>query len=138
MFDHILLCVLNDADGKIRRFHALKSEWGYEKLISLDTFNDASNGLLVEDCCAFGVDIFVMKYNEGKGEIFSLVKQPKDNIFAWKIPKISLPHSSPESNVFAVENYSWYEIVLFSRIILRTCICSMYIFKCIYLSGGYA
>ncbi|XP_022146379.1 ubiquitin carboxyl-terminal hydrolase 12-like [Momordica charantia] len=48
-------------DGIVRRFHAIKTEWGFEKLISLDTFNDSSNGFLVDDCCAFGVDVVVMK-----------------------------------------------------------------------------
>ncbi|CAK9311448.1 unnamed protein product [Citrullus colocynthis] len=67
-------------DGKIRRFHAMKTEWGFEKLVSLKTFNDASNGLLVDDCCVFGVDIFVKKYDDGKGE---------------------------ESDPFTVESYRW-------------------------------
>lgn len=49
----------------------MKKEWGFEKLLSLDTFNDASNGLLVDDCCAFGVDVILMKSKDGNGEVIS-------------------------------------------------------------------
>uniref|UniRef100_A0A9I9EHU5 MATH domain-containing protein n=1 Tax=Cucumis melo TaxID=3656 RepID=A0A9I9EHU5_CUCME len=68
IYDNLKDKYLTVQDGKIRCFHAMKTEWGFEKLVSLDTFNDASNGLLVDDCCVFGVDIFVMKCNDRKGE----------------------------------------------------------------------
>ncbi|KAL0541695.1 hypothetical protein IC582_021750 [Cucumis melo] len=56
-------------DEKMRQFSATKREWGIEKLLPLNTFSDASNGFLVDDCCVFGVDIFVMNCNVEKGEI---------------------------------------------------------------------
>lgn len=35
-----------NSDGKMRRFSAMKTEWGFEKLISLDTFNDSFKWVL--------------------------------------------------------------------------------------------
>ncbi|KAL2925653.1 Ubiquitin carboxyl-terminal hydrolase 12 [Bienertia sinuspersici] len=42
-----------------KRFHALKTKWGISKLLPLETFADASNGFLDNDCCSFGGEIFV-------------------------------------------------------------------------------
>ncbi|XP_059461997.1 uncharacterized protein LOC132190991 [Corylus avellana] len=47
-----------DANGRVvRRFHKLKTEWGIDQLLFHDTFNDLSNGYLVDDICVFGVEI---------------------------------------------------------------------------------
>ncbi|XP_022146385.1 uncharacterized protein LOC111015613 [Momordica charantia] len=96
-------------DGKFRRFHSMKTEWGFEKLIPLEYFNDASNGLLVGDCCAFGVDIFVKKCDGGKGEDFSITKQPKDNKYTWKINNFpQIPDENfYQSDPFTINNYNW-------------------------------
>ncbi|XP_022146382.1 uncharacterized protein LOC111015610 [Momordica charantia] len=88
VYDNLRDNYLAVLDGKVRRFHAMKKEWGFEKLVSLETFNDSSNGFLVDDCCAFGVDIFVMKC-DGKGEALSLIKQPKNNKYTWKTNNFS-------------------------------------------------
>ncbi|KAF2294675.1 hypothetical protein GH714_014854 [Hevea brasiliensis] len=53
--------VVQDAKGKVRRFRGAKTEWGFDKLVSLSAFNDASNGYLVDDCCIFGAEIFVIE-----------------------------------------------------------------------------
>ncbi|XP_022146377.1 uncharacterized protein LOC111015606 [Momordica charantia] len=78
VYDYLRDKYLAVQDGKIRRFHAPKTEWGFEKLISLDNFSNPSNGFLVDDCCAFGVDIIVMKC-DGKGE--------RATIGGWLYPK---------------------------------------------------
>lgn len=102
-------------DGKIRHFHAMETEWGFEKLVSLKTFNDTSNGFLVDDCCVFGVDIFVKKCDDGKGEVLSLINQPKYNKYTWKINNFSTLDSTwKESDPFTVESYRW-KIRLFPR-----------------------
>lgn len=51
------ICVCADANGTVRRFHELKREWGFSRLISLDTFKEASNGYLVDDSCIFGAEV---------------------------------------------------------------------------------
>ncbi|XP_038874970.1 uncharacterized protein LOC120067490 [Benincasa hispida] len=102
-------------DGKVRCFHAIKKEWGFEKLVSLDTFNDTSNGLLVDDCCAFGVDVIVMKSYDGNNEILSLIKQLKNYKYTWKINNFSqLSKNVYESDPFTVDNYTW-KIELYPR-----------------------
>ncbi|KAG5608559.1 hypothetical protein H5410_019840 [Solanum commersonii] len=53
--------------GMDRRFRNIKTEWGFSKCISHKTFNDPSNGYLVDDKCIFGVDVYVIK-NQGIGE----------------------------------------------------------------------
>uniref|UniRef100_A0A0A0KRR8 MATH domain-containing protein n=1 Tax=Cucumis sativus TaxID=3659 RepID=A0A0A0KRR8_CUCSA len=94
-------------DGKTKCFHAMKTEWGFENLVSLDTFNVPSNGFLVDDYCAFGVDVFIMKF-DGKGEILSSINQPENYKFTWKFKDFSqLRQNRYESNAFTVENYRW-------------------------------
>ncbi|XP_029127063.1 ubiquitin carboxyl-terminal hydrolase 13 isoform X2 [Cajanus cajan] len=48
-------------DTNVRRFHVLKTEWGIAKFVDIDTFNDPSNGYLMDDTCVFGVEVFVVK-----------------------------------------------------------------------------
>ncbi|KAL3641551.1 hypothetical protein CASFOL_012366 [Castilleja foliolosa] len=49
--------------GRARRFHALKTEWGFEKFISKKNLTDPSNGYIVDDKCVLGAEVFV---NENK------------------------------------------------------------------------
>ncbi|KAF2294674.1 hypothetical protein GH714_014832 [Hevea brasiliensis] len=81
--------VVQDAKGKVRRFRGAKTEWGFDKLVSLSAFNDASNGYLVDDCCIFGAEIFVIERTT-KGECVSIVKElANSNTYTWKIQKFS-------------------------------------------------
>ncbi|KAJ6871886.1 hypothetical protein NC651_031079 [Populus alba x Populus x berolinensis] len=34
---------VQESDGPVKRFHEMKTEWGFDQLLSLETFNDASN-----------------------------------------------------------------------------------------------
>ena len=67
-----------DADGTIRKFHDMKTEWGFAKNFPLDTFNDVSHGYLVNDCCVFGVEVFVHK-RSNKRECVSVKDLDKPN-----------------------------------------------------------
>ncbi|KAK9265675.1 hypothetical protein L1049_012563 [Liquidambar formosana] len=66
---------VQDADGKVRRFHKTKPEYGFSRLISLTAFHNASNGYLVEDSCVFGAEVFVIK-NKSKAERLTMIKDP--------------------------------------------------------------
>ncbi|XP_021625080.1 MATH domain and coiled-coil domain-containing protein At3g58250 [Manihot esculenta] len=46
----------------MRRYHSLKTENGFDQLISLKMFNDSSNGYLFDDCCSLGAEVHVIKY----------------------------------------------------------------------------
>uniref|UniRef100_A0A5B7ADG4 MATH domain-containing protein n=1 Tax=Davidia involucrata TaxID=16924 RepID=A0A5B7ADG4_DAVIN len=98
VFDHIRdkYLTVQDGDGSIRRFHGMKTEWGFDQLLSLDTFKDASNGYFLDDSCVFGAEVFVIKY-AGRGECLSMIKQPNGNIYTWKV-----------RNFAAVSNESLY------------------------------
>ncbi|KAF4381088.1 hypothetical protein F8388_012010 [Cannabis sativa] len=43
-----------------RRFHKIKKEWGFDKIESLESFKNVSNGYLHNDCCVFGAEVFII------------------------------------------------------------------------------
>ncbi|KAI8024627.1 Ubiquitin carboxyl-terminal hydrolase 12 [Camellia lanceoleosa] len=109
VFDHIRdkYLAIQDAEGEIKRFHRMKTEWGFDQLLPLDTFTDPSNGYLLDDCCVFGVEVFVIKYN-GKGECASMMKDPVKNTFTWNISKFSaIDKDFLFSEEFVVGGHKW-------------------------------
>ena len=82
-------------------------EYGFPRLLPLSTFTNPSNGYLVDDCCAFGVELLVIKAS-GKGETFSILKEPKVGIFTWKLENFStLSNMSYNSEVFTAGHCQW-------------------------------
>ncbi|XP_058189030.1 MATH domain and coiled-coil domain-containing protein At3g58400-like [Rhododendron vialii] len=77
-----------DGHGGMVRFHGMKTEHGFARLLSLENFSNASNGYLVDDSCIFGAEIFVIK-STGNGECVSVVKTGDDNFHSWKLEKFS-------------------------------------------------
>lgn len=81
------MCVFiceDDLVHQIQRFHRPKKECGFERLISLDTFNAATNGYLVGDSCVFGVEVYDVKYT-GIGEALKMIENPQEVTFEWKV-----------------------------------------------------
>ena len=77
-------------------------------MLPLSTFNNASNGYLIGDSCVFGVEVFVIK-NEGKGEHFSMIKDPSDGTFTWEVQKFSeLTAEFYYSQVYLAARHKWY------------------------------
>ncbi|XAR58460.1 Ubiquitinyl hydrolase 1 [Bertholletia excelsa] len=92
---------------QIRRFHAMKSDWGIGKFIDLETFEDPSNGYLVDDACVFGVELFVIKQTS-KGELLSVLKEAVTGEYSWKIKSFSIRTIEwYESDPFTVGDYKW-------------------------------
>ncbi|KAI8024625.1 Ubiquitin carboxyl-terminal hydrolase 13 [Camellia lanceoleosa] len=109
VYDHIRdkYLTVQDAEGGIRRFHRMKTEWGFDELVLLNTLNDASNGYLFEDCCVFGAEIFVIKHS-GKGECISMIKDPLKGTYTWKIDKFSeIVYENVLSEEFVVGGHKW-------------------------------
>lgn len=101
---------VEDAGEKPRRFHAMNSQCGFSRLISLDEFNDMSNGYLFEDSCVFGAEIFVIK-NSGEGQRVSFIKDPKNKCFTWKIDNFSaITANHLFSDRFTVGEQEWYVV----------------------------
>ncbi|KAF2282782.1 hypothetical protein GH714_043078 [Hevea brasiliensis] len=100
--------VVQDAKEKIRRFRGAKIKRGFDKLVSLNAFNEASNGYLVDDCCILGAEIFVIE-RTGKGECVSIVKELANcNAYTWKIQKFSdWNQEYYKSQVFVIGGYRW-------------------------------
>ena len=77
-----LLVILDnlDANERVKRFHNLKTEWGFARLLSHDILNDSSNGYLLDDTCVFGVEVLFIK-STCKGESLSMINEPQRNYF---------------------------------------------------------
>ena len=100
---------MNDAEGGIRRFHRITTEWGFDNFLPIKTFKDASNGYLLGDCCLFEAEVFVIKHN-GKGECLSMIKNSRNNTFTWKIEKFSAVVDKEVicSDEFVIGDHKWY------------------------------
>ncbi|XP_059654708.1 MATH domain and coiled-coil domain-containing protein At3g58410-like [Cornus florida] len=58
VFDHLRDKYLTIEDAEpVRRFHGNKTEWGFEKFLSLKKFQNPSNGYLINDTCVFGAEV---------------------------------------------------------------------------------
>ncbi|GKU86892.1 hypothetical protein SLEP1_g1365 [Rubroshorea leprosula] len=102
--------VFEDPKAKARRFHAMKTEWGFSKLLSHKDFADACNGCLVGDTCVFGAEMYVENENHfGVGECLSMLNT-KDEGLTWKIDNFSLLDELEEvikSTVFTAGGLNW-------------------------------
>ncbi|KAJ0092090.1 hypothetical protein Patl1_27031 [Pistacia atlantica] len=43
-------------DGRVGRYHAMKTKWGITKCIDLKSFHDPLKGYLIDDTCVFGAE----------------------------------------------------------------------------------
>ncbi|KAI3459811.1 hypothetical protein Pfo_016474 [Paulownia fortunei] len=92
--------------GKMRRFHAMKPEWGFSKLISKKSLTDESNGYLVDDNCVFGAEVFVIK-SQQVIERLSLMKVTCPYKRDWKISEFSKLKDVWTSEVFSSGDHQW-------------------------------
>ncbi|KDP47131.1 hypothetical protein JCGZ_22127 [Jatropha curcas] len=100
-------------DGKetARRFRGMKTEWGFDQFMSRDAFHDASNGYLIDDCCVFGAEVYIMEKCTCKGECMSIVKELANNTFTWIVQSWQSKESH-RSEVFDIGGYKW-KLVLY-------------------------
>ncbi|KVH89716.1 MATH-like protein [Cynara cardunculus var. scolymus] len=107
---------LEDAMSKGRRFHRLRTEWGFDRFIDLKEFSDSSNGYLLEDDCVFGAEVFVCKErSKGKTECLSMVKDAVAFKNTWKISSYTkiMNTDSESSNIFIVGGDHKWKIKLY-------------------------
>ncbi|GMN21841.1 hypothetical protein TIFTF001_043397 [Ficus carica] len=91
----------------VLRFHSMKTNWGIPKFIDLETFNDRSNGYLVDGTCTFGAEVFVVK-NTFKGERLSAIDEPVTCTYTWKINSFSsMTRDNYPSDTFVGGDYEW-------------------------------
>lgn len=111
VYDHIHnnYITFQDGDGKRTRFHEKMIKWGFSKLISLDSFTDARNGLLIHDSCVFGAEIFAVPKYAGKDQCLSLIKPPTVvNTHTWTIENFSaITEKELYSDDFKIGKVNW-------------------------------
>ncbi|KAM3733229.1 hypothetical protein ACB098_11G119200 [Castanea mollissima] len=113
LFDQIQdkFLTIHDADGVTRRFHDIKTEWRFHKFLSLKSFEDISQGYLVNDYCVFGAELFVHERN-AKQEFLTMIKEPLNRTMTWKIKNFStLDQESYYSQIFQVGDVKWKLLV---------------------------
>ncbi|XP_056690590.1 uncharacterized protein [Spinacia oleracea] len=107
-------------DIRDKRFHTLKSTFGIPKFLPLSSFTDASNGFLVDDCCAFGVEVLVrsgqqvkgsvvsgLEAKQVKGSIVSSLEDKCDRTYTWRIEHFSNLKNPSYSPEFCLGEWSW-------------------------------
>ncbi|KAM7502427.1 hypothetical protein LguiB_001331 [Lonicera macranthoides] len=89
------------ADGKIRRFHSTKTEWGFDRFLRLQTLTDPSNGYILDDFCIFGAKVFVVKHSGLTDAV---------NPYIWKVENFSTikDYECYYSKNFVAGGYSRY------------------------------
>ncbi|WCJ17794.1 TRAF-like family protein [Euphorbia peplus] len=98
---------VQDAKGRVSRFRGMKKEWGFDQLVPLHVFNDASNGYLINDCCVFGAEVFVLE-GSSKGKCAS-AKELDRNSYTWKIENVaSMEEETYNSEEFVIGGLLWY------------------------------
>ncbi|KAG5380679.1 hypothetical protein IGI04_028521, partial [Brassica rapa subsp. trilocularis] len=95
-------------DLEVRRFNALKTVWGLQQFLPLDTFNDLKNGYIFEGGhCEFGVDVIVASPLTN-WEILSFdEKLSKPNDTLKEDEKIFVQANLRLNVWFKVQNASW-------------------------------
>ncbi|KAM7479097.1 hypothetical protein LguiA_027310 [Lonicera macranthoides] len=89
-------------DSKIRRFRNTKTEWGFDRILTHQTFNDTSKGYIRDDACIFGAEVFVIKQN---------VLMKDLNPYTWKVEKFStIKDDIYLSKTFVVGGHTWYSM----------------------------
>ncbi|XP_030968831.1 MATH domain and coiled-coil domain-containing protein At3g58210-like [Quercus lobata] len=97
--------------GAIKRFNDMNSEWGFAKFLPPDTFNDVTQGYLVNNCCVFGVEVFVHERTV-KRQCLSMIEEPDNSTFTWKIERFStLDEERYHSQEFTVGDSKWKLLV---------------------------
>ncbi|KAL2926641.1 Ubiquitin carboxyl-terminal hydrolase 12 [Bienertia sinuspersici] len=88
IYDQIRGNYLTFLDVRDKRYDALKTEWGIPKLLPVDSFTNACNGFLVNDCCVFGAEILV-RNGQVKRSILSHLEAKSERSYTWKIEDFS-------------------------------------------------
>ncbi|WCJ18794.1 TRAF-like family protein [Euphorbia peplus] len=116
VYDHIRDNYLIIQDGEIKRYHVLRTENGFDQLVPLSEFNDPSNGYVIDDRCVFGAEVYIIKStSKPKAEEFSLVKNPPNGTFTWKIDEFSTIMEHKFSPEFSVAGRTWKLLLVNSK-----------------------
>ncbi|KAK3230563.1 hypothetical protein Dsin_002444 [Dipteronia sinensis] len=94
-------------DGSaVTDFHEQKPERGFRQFLSLQEFKNPSKGYLVNDCCTFGAEVFVLKPSPQK-EILTMKRPADGKSYIWNIKKFSQLNDVQLSTEISVEGRKW-------------------------------
>ncbi|GAB4852768.1 hypothetical protein Ancab_016976 [Ancistrocladus abbreviatus] len=94
-------------DARTRSFNAGHREWGIPEAISAKDFFDKSNGLLINDSCTFGVEVYVVDQTLVRTSRLSMMEEQTSRSFTWPIYDLSAIRPSLFSHQFKIEDRSW-------------------------------
>ncbi|XP_052185449.1 uncharacterized protein LOC127797028 [Diospyros lotus] len=108
VYDQLRDKYLSLADNQLRRFHAMKTEWGEAKFVELQVFNDSSNGYLINNACVFGAEVFVLKQTR-KAECLLTFEKPNVGSYTWTINRFFAQtcFDHHESQWFVAVGHRW-------------------------------
>ncbi|KAL5545489.1 hypothetical protein UlMin_005176 [Ulmus minor] len=98
-----------DSNGLVKRFHEMKTKWGFAQLLSHVTFKYPLSRYLIDDCFVVGAEVFIIKQSYNF-EFISLVKSPyvSGATFTWTLDKFSsLNNEYYRSKVFSARQKNW-------------------------------
>ncbi|KAJ0935365.1 putative ubiquitinyl hydrolase 1 [Helianthus annuus] len=111
VYDHLHdnYATFQDANGHRTRFHENKTTWGFDKLISLESFMAGKSGYLFKDSCVFGAEVFVVPEFTQLDRCLTMTKPPTTmNTYTWKINTFSsVTEDVLYSDVFKVGKVKW-------------------------------
>ncbi|KAJ9551959.1 hypothetical protein OSB04_016004 [Centaurea solstitialis] len=97
-------------NGNRTKFHEKKMKWGFDKLISLESFKKSENGYLENDSCVFGAEVFAVTEYAQKDRCLSMIKPPPNlKPYIWIIDNISSLTEGPDlySGIFKACKVNW-------------------------------
>ncbi|GAB4838791.1 hypothetical protein Ancab_028333 [Ancistrocladus abbreviatus] len=93
-------------DGKERKFDAGHIEWGISQALPITDFSDARNGLLVNDSCTFGAEVYVIK-NTPTLVCLSKMEERTLRSHTWEVNYFSMLRNETYSPIFPIEGRPW-------------------------------
>ncbi|GAB4853984.1 hypothetical protein Ancab_040188 [Ancistrocladus abbreviatus] len=89
-----------------RRFDATHPEWGIARALHVDDFTDEANGLLINNSCAIGAEVYVLQNIPKIARLFLVEKTP-DRTHTWRVYNYTKLRDDKYSPSFRIEGYSW-------------------------------
>ncbi|KAL2927938.1 Ubiquitin carboxyl-terminal hydrolase 12, partial [Bienertia sinuspersici] len=88
IYDQIRDNYLSFIDSGDNLFYIVKTARGIPKALPVESFTDASNGFLVNDCCTFGAGV-ILRDGKIQRSIMSPLKTECEMSYTWKIENFS-------------------------------------------------
>ncbi|KAI7757466.1 hypothetical protein M8C21_003198 [Ambrosia artemisiifolia] len=111
VYDHINhnFVTFQDGNGHRTRFHEKKMTWGFDKLISLESFMESDSGYLFNDSCVFGVEVIAVPEFTKMDRCLMMTKPPTTmNTHTWVINNFSsVTDQVLYSEVFKIGKVKW-------------------------------